>query len=551
MISPATILLLLFTVQTVTASSRSNPQYTTAQSMQRPDWLTVPNDTLLLYLQQARQRHHDAVKAATHSYWSANTNTNAVETGEDTVEADVSDITLMKHTLQPPGSWQLPDFSSDLAGTTIFTTLNTPLFTVDECNDLIQKAESHFGNGPWTTLPSGQYNVAGFWIHGVPAVHQWFNDNLKQKLFPLLLRAFPTFLESIDTLCVDNAYLFKYTPETGRRTGVHTDSGCLSFTIALNSNNDYKGGGTWIEGLSTEGGKIEMNQGHVTVRPGGVRHCGYAVEDGTRYIIGGFCMHKQKIEYVRILIGLGSQLAEQNKLQEAKDALECAIYLNPRFDGAFTHLAQVLVKLDQPDKAQKVLQHCLEQINPNNGEVAYTLGLMYLKQEQYFEAKKCFDVCLQADDCDVDAMIALAQVCAGVGTPDGEASWYERIVKVPNASKENLASAYCNLGNLKEGTDREIECYDKALEVIPDNYQSRYSLGAAYASRQHWSLAAHQFRAAANLVDDKAKALTSLYRVALNIVQQESHSSQVAMVSRMQEVMGPENYQLLARSKGQ
>jgi hypothetical protein len=81
-------------------------------------------------------------------------------------------------------------------------------------------------------LPSGQYDVAGFWIRDVPAIYEWFNRMVQEWLFPLLVKQFPHF-------CLDNAYVFKYTPKTGRQTDVHAYSGCLSFTIALNGNDEY------------------------------------------------------------------------------------------------------------------------------------------------------------------------------------------------------------------------------------------------------------------------------------------------------------------------
>ena len=385
-----------------------------------------------------------------------------------------------------------------------------------------------------------------FWIKSIPAVHEWFNRMVKNRLFPLLQREFPRFCSSVSQLVVDNAYMFKYSPETGRRTGVHTDSGCLSFTISLGGN--YEGGGTWIEGVGT----ILMQPGHVTVRPGGVRHCGQAVTNGTRYIIGGFCMHRGKVEYARMLIGLGAELVEKGELEQAKEALEAAIMVNSKFDGAYTHLALVYQKLNMPEKSQKVLEYCLRNVNPVNGEVAFTLGMQYYNQGDLEEARKCLDVCLLADDCDVDSMVAIAQICAKQGRVDEECQWYERIVSTPGASKVVAASAYSNLGAMKEGEDEEIEMYQKALDLVPDNFQLRYSLGSALGARQEWAAATDSFRRAVDLTNDpdmQMKSLKNLYSVAIKQVQLETpqgFASREEMVDALQHIMGSNNFNKLA-----
>jgi tetratricopeptide (TPR) repeat protein len=388
-----------------------------------------------------------------------------------------------------------------------------------------------------------------FWIKSIPAVHEWFNRMVQKRLFPLLQREFPDFCSSsaskLCPLVVDNAYVFKYTPETGRRTGVHTDSGCLSFTISLGG--AHEGGGTWIEGLGT----IQMQPGHVTVRPGGVRHCGQAVTEGTRYIIGGFCMHAGKVEYTRMLIGLGADLAEKGEFEKAKDVLEAAVMINPKFDGAYTHLASAYQKLNRPDKARDVLEYCLRCVNPVNGEVAFTLGMQYFKAGDLEYARKCLlDVCLHADDCDVDSMMALAQMCSQQGKTDEECKWYERIISTPGASKVVVASACSNLGALKEGKDEEIQLYRKALDLVSNNFQIRYSLGSALGAKEEWAAAAHAFRLAVESAEDEdmqLKSLKNLYTVAVKQIQQETPpASREEMIEKLQQIMGLENYNRLA-----
>ena len=524
---------------------------TTTLTTPRPNWLsgTITPEILDQYRALARERHEQAIQTARESLGERTTTTTTTTTITSTATT-LPDMTphITTRSLQ---NRQIPDFHSILGTTIHVSTL--PFLSKEECQNVVQMAEDHQN---WTTMSSGQYPVAGVLLTSVPSLRNWFHNKWYTSILPLLQRTYPTFINDTVTPaslpCVDHVYLFKYTTETGKQTGIHTDSGCLSFTMALND--EYTGGGTWFQEL--EDPVIEMTAGHITIRPGGLRHCGQAITNGTRYIIGGFCLHPNHVEYVRQLIGLGNDLmksaaAQQQQQQDyvrAKEALMCAIWINPYFDGAFTHLAHVLMQLNEPKTAQEVLEYCLQHVNPNNEEVAFTLGGYYLKQDNYFDAKQCFDVCLRVNKNDVDAMMLLAQVCAGVGTKDGEASWYERIVTVPDASKETIASAYCNLGTLREGTDQEMEYYMKALELVPNHYQSRYSLGAAYASRNEWEMAATHFRLAVPLTDDKALVLTSLYKVTLKVVQSEP--TQAAMMDRMQQVMGMDNYQLLAASRG-
>jgi tetratricopeptide (TPR) repeat protein len=530
-------------------------------TVKRPDWLDVDRVTMEQYMELAKQRHREAIAKAREAY-------NVLES-PDFFEPDqslLSQLALKPRIVESSG--RLPDFHDEL-DKKLFVTSPLPLFTPQECQDCIDKAEAHFAQtnqGEWTQLPSGQYNVAGFWIRDIPAVHQWFLQMLQSRLFPLLAQTFPEFCDSsLQDLVVDNAYVFKYTPETGRRTDVHTDSGCLSFTISLNSKDDYEGGGTWFEGLqpdedhdTTDSGSnskkssqvIEMDVGQCTVRPGGVRHCGHAVTQGTRYIIGGFCMHAKKIEYVRMLLGIGSQ---GNSLKERQTALEVAIALNPGFDGPYTNLADLLYQEGKKEKAKQVLEYCLEHVNPQCGEVAYTLGGIHYEQGSLDQAKKCMERCLQVDDSDVEAMLVMAQISASEGNKQEERQWNERIVGTPGASDKATASAYCNLGVLYEGENLEIEYYHKALALRPELFAPRYSLACAYACREQWDEAAQEFRQAltygASDDEQEMRAIKAAYQVAQQKIRRDHPqgvTSREAMIQLIQEIIGADNFDKLA-----
>lgn len=508
------------------------------------------------YLDLARRTHARSVKKAQDSYFHGGSDGDQpASTAPTPTAALVMDEYHLAHAT-------LPDFGheNELASTLYVTSVSTPMFSREECADVIRMAEAHFQNGEWTRLPTGQYDVAGFWIRDIPSIHAWFNRMLQERLFPCLVKQFPNFCSDMADLCVDNAYLFKYSPETGRRTDTHTDSGCLSFTIALNPKEEYSGGGTWFVGLKDgpNQGVIEMDAGQCTLRPGGVRHCGHAVTEGTRYIIGGFCMNRKKVEYVRMLLQLAQEYAGEGKTQEAQEALEAAILLNPGYDAPFSLLADVLKKRGDDATAKRALQYCLEHVNPNSVEVAYSLGTSHLHDRDCTKAKDYLQICLDADPMDVEAMEAMGQAYNGLKDATNELALYHRIVSMPDVKADILGRVFCNLGVLAEGTDDEIVFFQKSLQYKPLSFPASYSLGCAYAVRGQWDPAIVSFRRAVDVVEDgseqEAKAIRILYTTVAKKMQEEANSqaapsmpSQQEMVLFFSNLMGAANFQKMTR----
>ena len=302
---------------------------------------------------------------------------------------------------------------------------------------------------------------------------------------------------------------------------------------------------------------------HTGIRPGGVKHAGHAVESGTRYIIGGFCMHQHKMEPVRMLLNTVSAGSDENSSTTVSEtassttirkALEAAVALNPACDTAYSLLANHYESVEHnPAKAQKVLEYCLEHVHPQSGEVAYALGSLVMAQQNYQRAAECMELCLAADCNDVEAAAAAARAYAGLGNHiDKEKAMYELIIHNPGASVAAKASAYANLGVVHQGTDREIEYYQKALSLEPELFAPRYSLACAYTQRKDWKSAIQTFQQAvdhADTDDNAMKALRSLYRASGYWMQSDTESpaptSPEDMMKRFQEIMGVQYYQRL------
>ena len=258
-------------------------------------------------------------------------------------------------------------------------------------------------------------------------------------------------------------------------------------------------------------------------------------------------MHQKRLEPVRMLL---------NCPDPPPKYLEAALALNPGCDVPYNLLANNYENvLHDAKKAQQVLEYCQENVHPSSGEIAYALGSLYMDQHLYDKVLACTDICLAADDCDVDAMMAAAQAHAKLGHDSQERSLYEKIVATPGASVKVQASAYCNLGVLNEGRDTELHFYRQSLKLVPNSFAPRYSLGCAYASRQDWKQAVDCFRRAVDDADSEVhgeKALKGLYRAAAFLLQGENpaSASKEAMIERFKEIMGAANWDKVSSGAG-
>jgi tetratricopeptide (TPR) repeat protein len=586
--------------------------------LHRPPFLKhVTKEQIQYAIQFAEERHRHTVQRAISTYPVWQSKDQPSNNNSDTsYHINPSDVQLKEYPLLNDASNCLPDYGSVIP-TTVYVT-DPPILTREECANVIQNAEQYFletNQGMWTRQKSGQYEVSGFDICDVPSVKEWFLRTAKEKLLPLLQHTFRDFCDvslssstssltalsstssltassssSSSDLLIDHAYLFKYTPETGRRTDIHTDSGCLSFTIALSSpDTDYDGGGTWFHGLhqnpdisSRSSNQIDdtidtktiqnknvlsMDVGQITIRPGGVKHCGYAVTRGTRYIIGGFCIHQTRPEHVRMILQSVSSMSSsstssQEQKQQQLQLLEAAIVMNPGCTAAYNILANYHIENGNKVIAQQILDYCISHIEATSSEVAYSLASMYLEQKLYDKAFHCLSICLEVDPHDVEAMMMSATIASNVGDFDKEEQLYQDIIIIPDAKPSVKASAYCNLGVLHQGEELELRYYRQSLMCQPKTFSATYSLASALASRKRWSETIpllkqllldlndrqnNDTKPQHDVATSRSKSLRLLYTATMQLIKEQEDgtsnaTSQDDVLRKFQDIMGQENF---------
>ncbi|CAM9397292.1 unnamed protein product, partial [Heterosigma akashiwo] len=180
-----------------------------------------------------------------------------------------------------------------------------PILSPEECQEIIYEVENHYWG--WSSTKSRYGTPAdriGFMLklEELSRSYSLVNFELLPRLFPAVVDAFPSLQTSPENLRLGDCRIIKYDASEGRvELGMHRDGLLVTANIALNSNQEYTGGGTLIEELITQSGKepsvrsaipIRLEQGHVLLHPGDIRHCGAPITSGIRYVLVLFIMDR-------------------------------------------------------------------------------------------------------------------------------------------------------------------------------------------------------------------------------------------------------------------
>lgn len=163
------------------------------------------------------------------------------------------------------------------------------VFTTEECRDIINEAEAIGSLMGWTTKRHGNYPTTDIPLVELPDTLKFLRKSLVQRIYPLLRMQFKDYLPPGDAaykLRVADGFIVKYDAEGGQsELKPHRDGSVFSFNIALNSAEEFEGGGTWFQSLNDA---VKIDQGEMVSHASGVLHGGHAITSGKRYILVAF-----------------------------------------------------------------------------------------------------------------------------------------------------------------------------------------------------------------------------------------------------------------------
>ena len=120
--------------------------------------------------------------------------------------ADYDVPPMSRHSMGPVQ--MLNDYSETLEGEDQIFVSEQPLFSPEECEEVIRLTELEGEGLP--SSQSGKYKLGKAWIKDMPQVKEWFNEALRTKLFPTLAHLFPSLVSSASMLRAHSVAVLRY-----------------------------------------------------------------------------------------------------------------------------------------------------------------------------------------------------------------------------------------------------------------------------------------------------------------------------------------------------
>ncbi len=183
----------------------------------------------------------------------------------------------------------------------------------------------------------------------------------------------------------------------------------------------------------------------------------------------------------RVAVGLAINYVENGQSDSAREVLERAVVLNPKYDQLYVILAKIYIEGGQFDQAMQALQNGLA-VAPYSKTLLNKLGVLYDLLGQAQLAIQTLDKALSVEP--------------------------------------EFPLTYLNLGVVYAGLERWVDAvgsYRKAIDLSYEYPLAHFNLGVVYYNKKDLPAAQEQFRVAVTQDPENAEALFNLASVALEL----------------------------------
>lgn len=200
-----------------------------------------------------------------------------------------------------------------------------------------------------------------------------------------------------------------------------------------------------------------------------------------------------------ILVDLAIAYFNSEQFEKALVPLTKALARNPQNAGAHHMTGKSYLMLGELRKSAEELQAALK-LKPNDYDVSYTLGLVYLKQRQFDPAKKVYDRIIAKLGDRPELRILFGRAYRETGFLAEAIEEFKRAI----ALDDHFPRVHYYLGLtylLKDGASRlddAAEEFKVEWAAHPDEFLANYYLGFFYTIQRKWELAIPLLEKASN-----------------------------------------------------
>ncbi|MBD3307938.1 tetratricopeptide repeat protein [candidate division KSB3 bacterium] len=215
---------------------------------------------------------------------------------------------------------------------------------------------------------------------------------------------------------------------------------------------------------------------------------------------------QEKLE--QVYQNLATAYAGQEEFEQAINAYQKALDLNPEYQPAYLGLGKITAQLGQYQKAAEIYDYAAE-LDPQHEAVYTHLGNLAFMQEDYARAISAFQQALDLNPFNMNAYNGLGLSYARQGDFDRAFALYEEALQQnPHAAviHNSLGTLYMQIGE----HEKAIAEFTTSLELDPWNVEVRNNLGVLYLRTERYEDAAKEFIRSLEHEPENPRIITNL-----------------------------------------
>ena len=214
---------------------------------------------------------------------------------------------------------------------------------------------------------------------------------------------------------------------------------------------------------------------------------------------------EKKINQSMVYNILGASLSSVNQHNQAIEAYNAAVLIDPKNEELYRNLGKSLSFIDKDDQAIKAFEKAIELKN-NNDDSFFNIGLIFLKKNNFNKSIHYFNLAIEKNNKFFQAYYNLGIIYSKQGDLNLASTFYLKAIGV----NKNYYKALNNLGSIYiklKLTNEAILQLQNAIKVKPDYVEALSNLGVAYMEIKKYNIALSYF--------DKALAVDSNFTPAI------------------------------------